>query len=321
MTRPPASAAPRADAAITPASRPPVSSTQPFSAMSRPSSRGVRERLARDACAPPMTPMIVRTGAHLPASRYAAAAAREDSQWGTKQSWLAIREELRSSVARRRTARPRRSSAARSARAAVARCLPRVAARRARGWRGRRLHADGDARVGGGRRARPAACGCVERRIVAGEPDLPYSRGIPRFPRGTSHASRRCSALEHEPDVIFCDGHGVVHERGLGTRESRRRAARTCRLSAFPRRRSTRSTAHPGAERGDYYVLTKEWGAQGASIRLQAHVQAGVRLARTSRATRRAPSRSPSRGLRGRHRVPEPLQAADTASKLARRGL
>ena len=63
-TRPPVSAAPLADAAITPALRPPFSSTQPFSAMSRPTSRATSS-VDSSAMPPPITPTTMRTSDHL----------------------------------------------------------------------------------------------------------------------------------------------------------------------------------------------------------------------------------------------------------------
>ena len=73
----------------------------------------------------------------------------------------------------------------------------------------------------------------------------------------------------------------------------------------------------PGPHRGDHYVLTKEWGAQGASVRLKAgskpvYVSPG-HLVDLPSALALALAWSS-----GRHRVPEPLSAAHTMSVRAR---
>lgn len=51
--------------------------------------------------------------------------------------------------------------------------------------------------------------------VVEGEPDLEYVPGYLAFREGrfTLEALR---ALDVEPDVVFLDGHGVVHARGCG---------------------------------------------------------------------------------------------------------
>jgi deoxyribonuclease V len=69
----------------------------------------------------------------------------------------------------------------------------------------------------------------------------------------------------------------------------------------------------PGPHRGDYYILTKEWGAEGASIRLKAgskqvYVSPG-HLTDLDSAIALAMAWSS-----GRHRVPDPLSAAHTLS-------
>ena len=73
----------------------------------------------------------------------------------------------------------------------------------------------------------------------------------------------------------------------------------------------------PGPHRGDYYVLTKEWGAQGASVRLKAAVKpvyvSPGHLVDLPSALELALAWSS-----GRHRVPEPLSAAHTMSVRAR---
>ena len=158
----------------------------------------------------------------------------------------------------------------------------------------------------------------VERVIVPGEPDMPYKRGFLAFREGRL-SIEALLALQHEPHLVFCDGHGVVHERGLGL------ASHIGVLLGIPTIGVPKTPFHaidrsPGLDRGDYYVMTKEWGAQGASIRLKAHARpvyvSPGHLCDLPSAIALALAWST-----GRHRVPEPLQAADTASKIARRGV
>lgn len=158
----------------------------------------------------------------------------------------------------------------------------------------------------------------VESRVASGEPDRPYAPGLLAFREGRL-TIEVLLALETTPDVVFCDGHGVVHERGLGL------ASHIGVLLDVPTVGVPKTPFHaidhaPGPRRGDYYVLTKEWGAQGAAIRLRD----GVKPVYVSPGHRCDLSSAIELALAwstGLHRVPEPLQAADTASKLARRGL
>ncbi len=117
-------------------------------------------------------------------------------------------------------------------------------------------------------------------------------------------------------DLVFLDGHGVVHERGLGL------ASHVGVLLGVPTIGVPKTPFHaidhlPGPQRGDFYVLTKEWGAQGASIRLKAGVKpvyvSPGHLVDLDSAIALALTWSS-----GRQRVPEPLAAAHTMSALAR---
>lgn len=155
----------------------------------------------------------------------------------------------------------------------------------------------------------------VATNLVAGTADLPYTRGYLAFREGRL-TLEALQGLDAEPDVVFLDGHGVVHERGLGL------ASHVGVLLGIPTIGVPKTPFHsvdhdPGSHRGDHYVLTKEWGAQGASVRLKAGVKPvyvspghlvdltsalGLALAWSS----------------GHHRVPEPLAAAHTASVIAR---
>jgi len=157
----------------------------------------------------------------------------------------------------------------------------------------------------------------VDASVVAGEPDRPYETGLLAFREGRLTIDALL-ALRIEPELVFVDGHGVVHERGCGlaTHVGVLLGVPTIGVPKTPFHAIERS---PGPARGDYYVLTKEWGAQGAAIRLRAgakpvYVSPG-HLVDLPSAIELCLAWST-----GRHRVPEPLQAADTRSKLARRG-
>lgn len=155
----------------------------------------------------------------------------------------------------------------------------------------------------------------VDSAIVAGTPDREYAPGYLAFREGRL-ALAALEALSAEPDLLFVDGHGVVHERGLGL------ASHLGVLLGLPAIGVPKTPFHaidhlPERARGSFYVLTKEWGAEGASIRLRANVKpvyvSPGHLVDLDSAIALCLAWST-----GRHRVPEPLQAADTASKLAR---
>ncbi len=152
-------------------------------------------------------------------------------------------------------------------------------------------------------------------KLVEGDPGIPYVPGYLAFREGRLSLDA-LAGLEVEPDVVFLDGHGVVHERGLGL------ASHVGVLLGVPTIGVPKTPFHaidrmPGPDRGDYYVLTKEWGAQGASIRLKAGVKpvyvSPGHLVDLDSAIAIALVWSS-----GRHRVPEPLAAAHTMSVRAR---
>jgi deoxyribonuclease V len=155
----------------------------------------------------------------------------------------------------------------------------------------------------------------IETSVIEGTPDLPYTPGYLAFREGRLTLAA-LEALPAEPDLVFVDGHGVVHERGLGL------ASHIGVLLGVPAIGVPKTPFHsidhlPDTPRGSYYVLTKEWGAAGASIRLRTgtkpvYVSPG-HLVDLDSAIALCLAWST-----GRHRVPEPLQAADTASKMAR---
>jgi len=155
----------------------------------------------------------------------------------------------------------------------------------------------------------------LDRCVVAGTPDRSYAPGLLAFREGQLSLDALCG-LEVEPDLIFCDGHGVVHERGCGL------ASHLGVLLGVPTIGVPKTPFHaidrvPEAKRGSYYVLTKEWGAAGAAVRLRTGVKpvyvSPGHLVDLQSAIELALAWSS-----GHHKVPEPLQAADTLSKVAR---
>lgn len=155
----------------------------------------------------------------------------------------------------------------------------------------------------------------IDRVVVPGRPDRSYAPGLLAFREGRL-TIEALTSLTVEPDLIFCDGHGIVHERGCGlaTHVGVLLDVPTIGVPKTPFHSIERS---PGLHRGDYYVLTKEWGAEGAALRLRTgtkpvYVSPG-HLVDLPSAIELCLEWST-----GKHRVPEPLQAADTESKLAR---
>jgi deoxyribonuclease V len=157
-------------------------------------------------------------------------------------------------------------------------------------------------------------------RIVAtahaeGSPDSAYVPGYLAFREGRLTLEALC-ALEVEPDVAFLDGHGVVHARGCGL------ASHVGVLLGLPTVGLAKAPFHavdrrPGPRRGDHFVINKEWGAQGASIRLKAGVKpvfvSPGHLVDLEGAIRLALAWSS-----GTRRRAEPLAVAHTLSLLAR---
>ncbi|MGV8083545.1 MAG: endonuclease V [Coriobacteriia bacterium] len=151
--------------------------------------------------------------------------------------------------------------------------------------------------------------------VAEGEPDMEYERGYLAFREGCL-TIEALLGLDVEPSLVFLDSHGVVHERGLGL------ASHVGVLLGVPAIGVPKTPFHaidhlPGPHRGDYYVLTKEWGAQGASVRLKEAVKpvyiSPGHLVDLCSALELALAWST-----GRHRFPEPLQAAHTMSLHAR---
>jgi deoxyribonuclease V len=157
----------------------------------------------------------------------------------------------------------------------------------------------------------------VSTAIAEGEPDGDYATGYLAFREGRLTVEALLG-LAVAPDLVFLDGHGVVHERGLGL------ASHVGVLLGVPTIGVPKTPFHsidhdPGPKRGDHYLLTKDWGAQGASIRLKSrskpvYVSPGHLVDLPSSVALALAWSS------GRHRVPEPLSAAHTLSLEARNG-
>ncbi len=157
----------------------------------------------------------------------------------------------------------------------------------------------------------------LERTVVPGAPDRTYSPGLLAFREGRLTVAA-LTALEARPDLVFCDGHGIVHERGLGL------ASHIGVLLDIPTIGVTKTPFHsverlPETERGSLLVYEKEWGARGAALRLRTGVKpvyvSPGHLVDLESAIAQCLGWST-----GHHKVPEPLQAADTLSRLARQG-
>lgn len=155
----------------------------------------------------------------------------------------------------------------------------------------------------------------VEQCVIEGVPDRPYAPGLLAFREGRLSLDALC-ALETRPDLIFIDGHGTVHERGLGL------ASHIGVLLGVPTIGVPKTPFHaidhtPDRDRGSYYVLTKEWGAEGAAIRLRTGVKpvyvSPGHLVDLASAIELCLAWST-----GHHKVPEPLQAAHTLSACSR---
>ncbi len=117
-------------------------------------------------------------------------------------------------------------------------------------------------------------------------------------------------------DVVFLDGHGVVHERGLGL-ASHIGVLLDVPTIGVPKTPFHAVTREPGQSRGDRIILTKEWGAAGAAVRLKARSKP-VYVSPGHRVDLDSAIQIALEWTSGRHRVPEPLARAHTYSVLAR---
>jgi len=157
----------------------------------------------------------------------------------------------------------------------------------------------------------------LARTTAQGAPDSPFEHGYLAFREGRL-TLEVLSYLEVEPGLVFLDAHGVVHERGLGM------ASHIGVVLGLPTIGVPKTPYHPivqapGPERGDYYVLRTDRGAEGASIRLKPRVKpvyvSPGHLVDLPSAIALALAWST-----GRRRLPEPLAAAHTLSLEVRNG-
>jgi deoxyribonuclease V len=160
-----------------------------------------------------------------------------------------------------------------------------------------------------------SALSVVDQSVVEGVPDRPYAPGLLAFREGRLSLEALC-ALESRPDVIFVDGHGTVHERGFGL------ASHIGVLLSVPTIGVPKTPFHaidhaPGSERGSFYVLTKEWGAEGAALRLRTGVKP-VYVSPGHLVDLDSAIALCMEWSTGHHKVPEPLQAAHTLSVSSR---
>jgi len=155
----------------------------------------------------------------------------------------------------------------------------------------------------------------LERAVVEGQPDRPYAPGLLAFREGRLSLEALCR-LKVRPDLIFADGHGTVHERGLGL------ASHIGLLLGVPTIGVPKTPFHaidhaPAPSRGSYYVLTKEWGAEGAALRLRTGVKP-VYVSPGYLVDLESAIALCLAWSTGHHKVPEPLQAAHTLSASSR---
>lgn len=186
-----------------------------------------------------------------------------------------------------------------------------------------RLAAGVDCSYAADGRAMWAACVVMDRSLrvletctLVGRPDRPYAAGYLAFREGRLTVDVLRSTVA-EVDLIFLDGHGVVHERGLGL-ASHVGVLVGVPTVGVPKTPFHSIDRHPGPERGAYHVLTKEWGAQGAAIRLRT----GVKPVYVSPGHLTDLPSAIALSLAwstGRRKVPEPLARAHTHSVETRR--
>jgi deoxyribonuclease V len=153
----------------------------------------------------------------------------------------------------------------------------------------------------------------VEERTHRARAVFPYEPGLFAF-RELPPLLAALDALEHEPDVLVCDGHGLAHPRRFGL------ACHLGVLTGLPafgvgKTRFVGSHAVPGPARGSSEPLVDAGEEVGAVLRTQdgvkpVYVSAGHRidLAHACRLTL---------ALTPRYRLPETTRRADRLSRTA----
>jgi deoxyribonuclease V len=155
----------------------------------------------------------------------------------------------------------------------------------------------------------------VEQRTHRAKAVFPYEPGLFAF-RELPPLLTALEALDHEPDVLVCDGHGLAHPRRFGL------ACHLGVLTGLPafgvgKTRFVGSHASPGLSRGSSEPLVDAGEVVGAVVRTRdgvkpVYVSAGHRvdLAHACRLTL---------ALTPRYRLPETTRQADRLSRVALR--
>ncbi len=100
---------------------------------------------------------------------------------------------------------------------------------------------------------------------------LPYIPGILSF-REIPPILKALKKLKSEPDLIFCDGQGIAHPRGLGL------ASHLGLLTGKPtigcaKKRLVGQFSEPGQHRGDYSLLLYKGKKVGAVLRTKEKIR------------------------------------------------
>lgn len=147
--------------------------------------------------------------------------------------------------------------------------------------------------------------------VAEGAPDSPYEPGYLAFREGRL-TLEALAELVVEPELIFLDGHGVVHERGLGM------ASHVGVVLWLPTVGVAKTpffavAEQPGPARGDYCVLANEVGTEGVCVRLKRDVKP-VYASPGHLVDLPSVVALTLVWSTGRRRVPEPLATAHTLS-------
>ena len=155
----------------------------------------------------------------------------------------------------------------------------------------------------------------VEERTVRATATFPYEPGLFAF-RELPPLLTALNLLDHRPDVLVCDGHGLAHPRRFGL------ACHIGVLTGLPafgvgKTRFVGEHAEPGAARGSSAPLVDDGEVVGAVLRTQdgvkpVYVSAGhkIDLAHACRLVL---------ALTPRYRLPETTRFADQLSRVALR--
>lgn len=111
----------------------------------------------------------------------------------------------------------------------------------------------------------------VDESWLEGATDFPYIPGLLSF-REIPFLLKALKQLRREPDLIFCDGQGIAHPRGLGL------ASHLGLLTGKPtigcaKTRLVGEFSEVGKRRGDYSLLSYEGKTVGAVVRTKTNVK------------------------------------------------